>query len=214
MDYAYELTKIMSLSPHETEYYLLLVQYENSSIESYRQHIQSKIQSIKIEATQVKHRVSQDVKISEQAKAQFYSHWHYSAIRLATDIPDLNTPKALSENLGIELKRVSEILEFLVTNKLVTQEGGKFSLAASNTHLDSNSPWIYNRQLQWRLKSIQSMESPNSDSLYYTGPMVLSLADRKWIREKILELIKDLTERARGSSSQTLACLNIDWFEF
>lgn len=86
-------------------------------------------------------------------------------------------------------------------------------MLVQNTHLESESPWIYSRQLQWRQKAIQSMESENKSSLYYTGPMVLSEKDKVLIKEKLIQTIKEVTDRARKSHSEVLMCLNIDWFD-
>jgi hypothetical protein len=78
--------------------------------------------------------------------------------------------------------------------------------------LDAESPWIYSRQLQWRQKALQKMESEDKKALFYTGPMVISEKDQNWIREKILQVIKEVTDRARESKSEVLFCLNVDWF--
>ena len=114
--------------------------------------------------------------------------------------------------MGIEVGRVSEILEFLVNTGLCQEKNGRFSLGAQSTHLESGSPWTYSRQIQWRQKAIQQMESLQPSALYYTGPMTLSREDRDWIREKIVAMIQVATERARQSPSEALVCLNVDWF--
>ncbi len=212
-EYAYGLAQFMGLTPNETEYFLLLVQYENAGTAEYKAHLKKRIESSQTSALQVKNRVTKDIQLSEEAKAKFYSHWLYSAVRLLTDIPDLQTPRALAKALNLDGARVSEILEFLVEQKLCLQESGKYKMAVRSTHLENGSPWIYSRQLQWRQKGLQEMEKAGQNSLFYTGPMVLSEKDKVWVREQLIQIIRTVTERVRNSPSESLMCLNLDWFE-
>ncbi len=212
LDYAFGLAQVMHLNSDETEYFLLLVQIENASSLSFRNYLKDKKAKLQLHSRQIKPRVSKDLELSEEAKAQFYSHWHYSAVRLATDITDLQDPKRLADMLRISRARVDEILVFLTKHGLCRQEGNLFKMAIRSTHLEKESPWIYNRQMQWRQKGLQKMESDDAHSLFYTGPMVLSFEDSAWIRERLVALIRELTERVRQSPSENLACLNIDWF--
>jgi uncharacterized protein (TIGR02147 family) len=211
-DYAFGIAQFMGLSAGESDYFLLLVQHEYAGTAAYKEHLKKKIETQQANASEIKGRVPRDIQLSEETRARFYSHWHYSAIRLLTDLPNTQAPKAIAEALKIEIARVHEILEFLVDNKLCIRQSGRFQMAVRNTHLENESPWIYSRQLQWRQKALQSMESPRKDSLFYTGPMVLSNKDRAWVRERLVELVKEVSERVRASPSESLACLNIDWF--
>lgn len=212
MDYAFNLAKFMGLTATETDYFLLLVQYENAGVDSYKKYLMKRIEVVHNSNTEVKNRVSQDIHLSEHDKAQFYSHWHYSAIRLLTDIPGRNTVAAISQYLEISPARVNEVLEFLVKCKLCTLENGKYKIAVRSTHLSSDSPWVYSRQLQWRQRALHAMETPSKDSVFYTGPMVLSKDDAAWIRDHLISTIGKITERARDSESEEMMCLNVDWF--
>jgi len=212
IDYAFHLAEFMGLTATETDYFLLLVQYENAGTNSYKKYLMKRIEVIYDSNTEVKNRVSQDIHLNEEDKAQFYSHWHYSAIRLLTDIPGCDTASAIAQYLEISLARVSEVMEFLIKCRLCVHEGGKYKMAIRNTHLSSDSPWVYSRQLQWRQKAIQSMDRPSKDFVFYTGPMVLSEKDAAWVRDQLVNAIGKVTERARQSESEKMMCLNIDWF--
>jgi uncharacterized protein (TIGR02147 family) len=212
-DYAYGIANFIGLNADETEYFLTLVQYHQAGTHSFKQHLKKKVDKMKSTSSEVKARVSKDIHLSNEAKAEFYSHWHYSVIRLITDIPGHKTSRDISKALEIEIGRVQEVLDFLVKNRLCAYEGGEYKMAIQSTHLESSSPWIYSRQIQWRQKGIQKMERERKENLYYTGPMVISKDDRMWIKEKLIETIRDITEKARMSPSENLMCLNIDWFD-
>lgn len=212
LDYAHGIASFMALNSHETNYFLQLVQLENAGTESYRKHIKENIQKMQNEALEISTRVAKDVQLSEEDRAKFYSHWHYSAIRLLTDIPTFQTLDSISQALELEKPRVREILDFLVDRGLCRQVDGRYLMGVKSTHLESHSPWVYSRQVQWRQKSIHSMETKTEDNIYYTGPMVLSQKDAEWIRKRLVELIQEVTNRARKSDSESLRCLIVDWF--
>ena len=65
----------------------------------------------------------------------------------------------------------------------------------------------------WRLKSLQAMEKITDADLYYTGPMALSQDAASSIRKLLIELVEKSTKMASNSDSETLRCLNIDWFK-
>ncbi len=57
------------------------------------------------------------------------------------------------------------------------------------------------------------MDKSRKDNLFYTGPMALSKKAAEKIREAVIDLIEQATKEASVSDSETLRCLNIDWFE-
>lgn len=58
------------------------------------------------------------------------------------------------------------------------------------------------------------MESRRSEDLYFTSPMSLSAAARDEIRTLLPTIIQNIMKISGPSTSETAACLNIDWFEF
>jgi len=212
MDQAYDLASFMGLAEKEKEYFLLLIQQARAGKESYRQYLTKQIKSLLAEVSEVNGRVTKDIELDEIQKAQFYSHWHYSAVRLTTAIRGKNTVKTIADHLILEPSYVNEILQFLLSCGLVQFENGKYHMGVQSTFLPSNSPWIYSRQMQWRQKSVQAMERNNLKNLFYTGPMVISREDGKLIRDQLVSAISKITATARDSGSEELMCLLIDWF--
>jgi uncharacterized protein (TIGR02147 family) len=212
IEYAFGITQFVALPPNEADYFLLLVQAAQAGHESFRQHLKGKIQMLRRDSSDLKKRIGSDVELTEEVRAKFYSHWIYSAVRLLTDIELSNTPQAISAQLDLPLEKVASVLEFLVDSGLCAREGGHYKIAVQNTHLESESPWIYSRQLQWRQKAMQKMDMGMKEDLYYTGPMTLSEKDRQWVRDRLGKLIQEIAERVRGSKSEKLMCLNVDWF--
>lgn len=213
LEKALELTELMALAPAEKEFFILLIERENAGSEKLKNHFGKKIQKIKDQSLTIKEHVRNDLKLDELAKARFYSNWMYSAVRLATDIPGLNSGFAISERLDLPIGEVQKSLEFLTEHGLILKKNGQYSFGVQSTHLETNSPWIYGRQIQWRAKAQESMAATQERNLHYTGPMVLSREAITKIRERLIKEIKSATELASDSRSEDLYCLIIDWFK-
>ncbi len=214
LDHAYGIAEFINLAIDEKDYFLLLVQYENAGNYKYKTHLENKIKKISKEKNKLSNKVVKSIKLSEQDNAKFYSHWHYSALRLASDVKELNTLDSMCKRFDISETIAKDILNFLVEKGLCKNEGGLYKLGANSTHLERESPWIFSRQLQWRQKSIQMMEKKREEDLFYTAPMVLSIKDSKLIRKLLIESISEIVNQVQESPSEELMCLNIDWFKF
>lgn len=213
LEHAHSAAKFMHLNKKETEFFILLVCREKAGTKELADYWSEKIDAFRSSVTQIKDQVKTDIDLNETAKAQFYSHWLYSAVRLSTDIPELKTPAQIAKKLGTNIEQVTNIIGFLVENGLCSLVNGKYKMAARSTFLDKESPWFYSRQIQWRHKAIQKMENTRDDQVFYTGPMVISKKDFTWIGENIVKkAIKNVSQKAIDSESEMLACLNIDWF--
>ena len=78
-------------------------------------------------------------------------------MRLLTDVEEFKTPQKIAERLSIPNEQVLQALDFLVQHGLCVKKNNAYQMGIQSTHLESDSPWIYSRQLQWRVKSQQAM---------------------------------------------------------
>lgn len=209
---ALQTAEYLQLPPLERDYFLLLVQRQRSGDHKYVRYADERLAEIRAKANQLKERLIPDTKISEEIKARYFSHWMYSALRLATDLPNKNTAPSLARFLKLPLEQVRGALEFLVNHGFCSEHDGRYSMSTSTVLLDSNSPWVLTRQIQWRQKAFGFMDSPDSKNLFYTGQFVISEEDASFYRERMLQLIQEFASRARESKSENFFCLNLDWF--
>jgi hypothetical protein len=107
---------------------------------------------------------------------------------------------------------VANVIRFLLEHKLIVQKGGLFDFGPQVTHVGHDSPFVNRHHANWRLKGLQAMDTTTSKDLLYTGPMALSEEAAAAIRKLLVELIEKTTKLAADSESETLRCLNIDWF--
>lgn len=210
---AWQLRTFLALSPLQARYFLLLVQKERAGHVDLKAFYESELRELKLKSQQLKNRIETDVKLSEENKAIFYSNWTYSAVRLLTSIDQCQTLKEISEYLGIPATEVHFVLQFLVSIGLCVQvNDGKYAMGPARTHLEGESPYVKNRQINWRMKAFEFMDIKNKQDLFYTGPMSLGTETMEEAREILLAAIEQITKLAINSNAEKLACLNIDWF--
>jgi DNA-binding transcriptional MocR family regulator len=151
--------------------------------------------------------------LTDEDKAIFYSSWIYLAVWLGASIPELGATEALAQRLGISERRVTEVLRFLLERGLLVQKkGGHYELGQKVIHVPADSPFILKHHMNWRVRAFQSMDSNEADDLHYSAPMALSQKLVPKIREELLRVIHEQTKSVADSPSETLMCLNIDWF--
>ncbi len=215
MEQAYDTAEYLGFSDLETEYFLLLVQKNRAGHYRLKAHFEERIKEARSKSMDLKKRLKQDKELTEETRAIFYSNWYYSGVRLSTDHPDVNTVDQISRRLDLPLSLVKKVVQFLIENKLCVKENNQLQMGPARIHIGSDSPLLSRHHLNWRLKSFDRMNKydPRKE-LFFTGPYSLSEELVGKIRKELVETIDRLTKQVVESESETLACLNIDWFQF
>jgi uncharacterized protein (TIGR02147 family) len=212
LEQALGVSTFMGLSEAERDYFLLLVQRARAGTHELRDVLTKQLEAMKTAAQALKNRVKHE-KFTNEDRATFYSHWYYSAVRLGISIPKANTISAISEHLHLDRALVSKIIDFLLKNNLIIEKNGKYQMGPQVTHVGHDSPFVTRHHTNWRLKALQSIDKIDEKDLFYTGPMALSYEAAASIRHLLVNLVEKSTKVASASDSETLRCLNIDWFE-
>lgn len=207
------MSDFFGLSQLESQYLLCLVQIERARTTSLKKFFEKQQHELLQKSENLSHRLKKDHHLNEQTKAIFYSNWHYSAIRLATSIPKLQTPFAIAKHLQLPIKIVNETLDFLVSHELCIEKNGHYEMGPKKTHLESDSPFIDRHRINWRLKSIEQFNKTSKEELIFTAPLTINKKDIPKIRSLLIELIDKVRAAVDNTSPETIACLNIDWIE-
>ena len=51
------------------------------------------------------------------------------------------------------------------------------------------------------------------ENLFYTGPFAMGEEEYEWLREELLQLIKQFVSKASNSQANLVGCFNIDLFK-
>jgi len=209
-----EVSGYFGFSSLETDYLMLLVRHQRAGTHSLKQRIMKEVLAMQERSKYITSRLPQKKPLDEGAKAQFYSYWYYSGIRLLTAIEKFHDTKTIADRLNIPAANVQIVVEFLLGQGLIEQGNGKLQWTEQSTHVAKDSPLVMRHHQNWRAKSARQMENQNSQDLFFTGPMVLSKKTSDNVRKKILKLIEEASHLAKDSDCEQVQCLNIDWFQF
>ncbi|MBC7370001.1 MAG: TIGR02147 family protein [Bdellovibrionaceae bacterium] len=214
LETAAEITEYLSLNEKESEYFLLLVEHQRAGAFRLKKILLKKIDREQQAGTQLQNRIAKDRELTDEEKMQFYSSWMFSAIRILSALPEIKNAKSVSERLHLPLGIVNEAVHFLIEKNLCKMENNKLTYGSYRTHIGKDSPFVVKHHQNWRLKGFQSMELRRDEDLFFTQPMALSKEAAEKIRLLLPGIIQDLHAISGPSESETVRCLNIDFFEY
>jgi uncharacterized protein (TIGR02147 family) len=209
------LAKEMSFTERETDYFLTLIERQRAGTMDLKARITQKIELLRKENQRVSNRIVKDKELSPETKAVYYSSWTYTGVRNLVAVPGFQTADAIASRLAISREVVTKVLEFLLEHDLCARDkSGEITYGPAWTHLDGESPLSRQHQQNWRFRGLNIMELRRSSDLFFTSPMSMSDDVAKEIRELLPGLIQSIQKKVAPSPSETVRCLNIDWFEY
>ena len=128
-------------------------------------------------------------------------------------IPRYHTKEAIAEYLKINIKIVSEVLDFLVSVGLASRSGNKFTTGASKIHLEKDSPLISKHHTNWRIAAIKSFENEVAEDLHFSSVFTLSEKDAHGIRSSLLKTIENAVGVIKDSKEESTMAMTMDLFK-
>lgn len=214
LEMACELCEYLNLTEEETEYFLLLVDFSRAGTFKLKQKMQKQMQKRQEKARQLENRIKKDFQLSDEAKAVFYSSWIYSGVRLLTAVEGYQDTASISQRLNLPKNQVQKVIEFLLDHQLCEMQKDKLIATNVATHIGSSDLLVSKHHQNWRLQGLQKMVTKQENDLFFTFPCALSQKDSEKVRALLLEWITELRKIVAPSESESVRCLNIDWFEY
>jgi len=210
---AYDLSSYLQHTDMESDYFLALVQMERAGNQRLKAHLKKNIEKLKTEATKISNRFEHERKLTNEERAVFYSSWIYSAIRLYCSTEENGKTAAdIATRFDLPRPKVLEILSFLKTTGLVTEEKDHFKIGISRTFLEHGSPHLPRHHMNWRVKSMQKIDRISDQELMFTFPLSISKTDFAKVREELAEVLKKVSGIVKDSPAEDIGCLNMDLF--
>lgn len=213
LEQAERVSAFLGLSEDETHFFLLLIQQDRAGTESLRRYFSKQVKVTLNLRTQLKNRVDKGVDLPLDAQVTYFSSWIYPSVHLLTRISSFSKPETISRRLGLPLRVVEEVLQFLESVGLIAREKGRFAAGPSRMHLPHDSPLVAKHHLNWRMKSIRDLEQVNEESLHYSSVVTLSKEDVTHIKEMLMKTVETAKQAIQTSSDEVLYCFCLDFFE-
>lgn len=211
---AFKLTTYLGLIDLEADYFMALNQLERAGTSDYKKYWLAKINQMREQSLKLSARIQKEGHVlTEQERAIYYSSYLYAALRLYASVGEKGQSlQSLASRFDLPLQKCAEIMKFLIETGFCLEKDGHYHMGRQSTHLEKDSPHLLRFQTDWRMKSIQAAENLTEEELLFTGPVSLSKADFKKLREEVVQFIKQFLDTVHASPAEEIACLNIDWY--
>ena len=209
---AKRLAEFMGLHGEQLDYYLLLVQIARSDSKEIRDYYRAQAEKLKLESLEL-HKKSSLVPIQEDIQEQYYSSWHYAAVRLCTSVQSLQSIPQIANYLGISEQRTSEVLEFLINAGMVRKEMDRYQISSSNFYLKRDSTQIQRHHFNWRYRCIEALSREQPHELHYSTAVVLARSDILKIKEILVGAIEQTRTVTEKSKNEEVYFVGVDFFK-
>lgn len=207
------ITRFFAMTSDESEYFIWLVEKDRAGTSQTKSFFEKLLQQKREKYLQLKNRVNISNELDDAAKSTYYSDYLYSAIHMIVTIPKFQTPKAISEAFGISLQKISQVLEFLKTNGLITEHAGKLIPTSKYLFIDKASPFILQHHTNWRMHALQNVRKGEGNDLHLSMAVTISEKDAKALQRRISEFIEEISETIKKSPEEKLMAIGIDFFQ-
>jgi hypothetical protein len=119
----------------------------------------------------------------------------------------------ICEELRISSPELQKYLDFLLSQGLLAESKGRLVTGSKSIYLPPTDPLTQKNHQNWRLLSLERMQSTNDESFFYSGQYTLSNEVAEQIRIELPDFIDSILKKVVPSKSETARCLNIDFFK-
>lgn len=202
-----------NLNESEKDFLLEMLSYNRAGTKELQEFYKKKLLQKREEHKLLKNRLQETQSLSVQDQAEYYSHWLYGAIHMASTVPAMQTIKAMAQHFNIDEKEVLHIVEFLSLKGLVLLENGKVTPGQSHLYVDKDSPLLNQHHSIWRLKALHDLKTNKKDDFHYS--LCFSVSEKDWpvIRETMIQAINDCLKVIRPSKEEKLGLICMDFQE-
>ncbi|MCB9073254.1 MAG: TIGR02147 family protein [Bdellovibrionaceae bacterium] len=210
---AYKCCQWLNLDSEETEYFLLLVNYQRAGSKELERYYLQQIKQLRTDHVNIKKRSNIKESLSIEDQYTYYSHWAYGAIHMAVTIHGLQTVEALHDHFNFSIGFIQKALNFLESCNLVAKEKNLYKIGGAFIHLERNSLLMSKHHSNWRIRALEAINENSNENLHYSGVMSMSEEDFENLREKIIGYLKEIFTTVKDSKEETLVSLCMDWFK-
>ncbi len=214
MESASELADHLVLSEREADHFLLLVDYARAGSHGLKTKLKKRIDKSRELALKLTERVEVDRILSDAEAAAYYSHWIYTGVTNFIATAPKTTNVELAERLKVPEALIARVMSFLIESGILVLRKDGYDIGAKTTYVTPESLLVVKHHQNWRLQGFNYMPYVDKQNFFITAPMSLSQEVAERIRADLPAYIEKIQKWIGPSPSETVRCLNIDWFEY
>ena len=205
------LAEYLQLSPDQSDYLFLLYQKEKAGTQKLKDYFQNKIELTQSKQSEIKNRVDHKL-LPREVQLRFYSSWKYSAVRMTACLDGVQNADEISHRLHLTKDEVTDIIFFLEATSLIVRKKGKWEFGTVVTHVGKEDELSVRHRQNWIERAHISVENYYHENVHYSGIIAFDEIQKKWLEEKLLEVIAEMTKKAIAAPSEKAFCLNLNLF--
>lgn len=211
-DQGFRLTKYLKLDPRESDYFVSLVQFSRCSDRDYRVFLGKKLEKMRVSSTP-EQMTEPKGKLSQSQEAILHSSSQFLAVWLCSMVDDANDFTSIAKALQMEEGVVSNIAKFLESSGFVEIQGSRLKPAARKLEIVSHSGQLERFLSNWRMEGMHKLNGSESGNYFFSEPMAIGQDVYTQIKALLNELTANCQKLVKSQRSETVACLNIDFFK-
>ena len=209
---AYAMVSLLGLSPTEGRYFLLLVNQERAGTQELKEHLKKEAEELLQHSLKLKNRLSEKSLKNKEDEIKYFSTAEYAYAHILTTIPQFQGRENLIQALRVTPERFENILGYLMDLGYVIYEKGKYLPGPSRLHLPEDAAIISTHHANWRIKAMQSCQSPEANDFHYSSVISISKEDFSKIRAMLVKQIEQYKNIIKDSDCEKPVSLCFDFY--
>ncbi len=213
LEQAQRISEFFKMNELETEYFLCLVELERAGSQSLKRRFQNRLVKIRQQIENLKERLNVAEIESTHQQLIYYSSWIWSAIHVATSIPEFQSVARLSQYFRLPENEIESYLKTLDSMGFVKKVGTRWTYNTQSIHLSNSSPMIGIHHNNWRARAVIDSQKIQTTGLHYTVVQSISKSDFLKLKALMLETIDQFSKAAGPSKSEELVNFSLDFYK-
>lgn len=208
-----KLNKFLAHSKDESKYFLWLIELARAGTPELKKFFKEQISELQNSRLDLKNRLNNIETISHEHQYKYYSSWVYSAIYVAISIPEINEASQLAKNFNLPIDLVHDAISYLKNIGLIVELSGKLQVTKKTLHLSRDNEFIQRHHINWRSKSLQSVEVNLKDDLHYSSVLAIHSKDFIKLKEHYINCIAESKKIIAPSKEEKVYAFTLDLFK-
>jgi uncharacterized protein (TIGR02147 family) len=212
LEHALKTSEFLGHDDSERSYFMLLVQVGRAGTVELENYYRAEAAHLVKKRTEIRNRIQAKESLSESDRQTYYSTWVYTALHMLLRTEPHQTLRSAAERLRLPERTIKIAMDFLVDRKLAKRRGDQVIASPTRIHLSADSPLVAKHHINWRMRAMQSLDSPNEIDMHYSAIFSLSEEAATKIRKILLDSLTLAEPVIRDARDETVYALTLDWF--
>lgn len=217
-DQMYLVCKYLSLSPDETRYMHLLLDYERCGLKERKDDLQAQIEGLqKAQLETANHLKSMHGPISKDDLVEYFLDPIHQIIHMILLIPELRqSSEKIAQLLGLSHDQILRILHKFEQFRIIERNAaGHIKLLVEFIHLPRTSPVFSPWRNLMRLHCLNRLnENKQEEDYSFSGTFTATWEAKKRIQATLIALLRDVEAMSEAEKPESVFQLNIDLFSW